>query len=283
MGVARLEKPDEPAKPMKVGGMNVARTVDDRKRAHWEMRCAVMIYPADAKFSDALPLLVAASAGTSRRDDLLIVLQRERKTAEWLALQAGFPPACFGELRKPKERHDKQPRHRRADRGGIFESDVVEHYLPSFLVKVRSNETRRALPPFARHAFRKYRGRLRQIAQRERRRSEMLSQLGGDLRTVIEYTSGVREDADATLGIAPAALSALVPSTEEIQRNNMLLEDLQAELDPFEYRVAELYMAGMIHQGDKSEIAKFLGVSRSRITVATARIEELLERLGYDG
>jgi hypothetical protein len=287
MGLAWLEtgrmSPRDPVQVEDRRRTNMARTVNDsrhRRRAYDEMRCAAHTYPADPRFRGFLPLLASVHTEAARRDDLLIVLQPERKTAERLALRAGLPPECLCAIRQPKKLRAGQAHDHRTD---IFESDVVEDYLPKFLVKVRSNELLMGIPTFALHAFNKYRDRLHQIARRERRRCEMVPQLSRDVRAVIEYTSGLGEDGHPTVGIAAAVWSAWVPAPEDVQRNKMLLEELQRKLNPFEYKVAELYMAGMIHQGDKGDIAKSLGVSSSRIAIATARIAKILKRLGYHG
>lgn len=58
-----------------------------------------------------------------------------------------------------------------------------------------------------------------------------------------------------------------------------VLGSLREELEPLDYQVAELHMAGLVHQGDNGEIAKLLKVSPARISAANARIRELLRRV----
>lgn len=244
---------------------------DPARRAR--MRRAVVTFPKEVAFADALCLLTAAMVVGLLRDDLLIVLQPERKAVERRAIRAGLPPECLGEHR-PLRQGVGSPSDRRT---GMFESDVVEVWLPEFLTRVRIEEQRQALPSFALHASDIYRDRLRQIARRERNRTKLLQEAGGDDRSRVEHAASNNEG-EPEVAVAPATMAAWVPSVEERLRANALLEALRAELDPLDYKVAELYMAGLSHRGDKGEIARHLGVSASRITIATDRIAEVMRR-----
>lgn len=232
------------------------------------MRRAVETSPEDDTFRHhALPLLTSARAVGAPQDALLIVLQREREAAERQAVRQGLSADWLGESGEGRRTR------------GSFEADVIEQYLPGFLQKV-SSEVSRERRSFALHAHDKYRDRLHQLARRERHRMKLLEQIRGDDRASVEYASG-SDEGDTATEVAPAAMSAWVPSPAEHLRASMMLEELREALDPVDFGVAELFMAGMSHQGDRGEIANLVGVSPARISVATARIREVLRRLGY--
>ena len=238
------------------------------------MRRAVDTAPAHFSFHDeALPLLTSATVVGARQDALLIVLQRERLAAEQRAVRQGLPSELVGWVGMNRRRTGTETR--------TFETDVIEDYLPRFLENVSREESHaRNFPPFALHALDKYRNRLNQITRRERHRSQILWQFRGDDRAKVEYASGP-DEGEITTVVASATMSAWVPSQEERLQADILLEELRNALDPLEFQVAELFMAGMIQQGDKGQIAKALGVSSSRISQASARIRQVLQRLGY--
>jgi len=252
----------------------MARNVSDSERS--AMRRAVDTYPKDTStwFSHARHLLAAAVEIGTPRDALLIVLQKEREVAEKLALLMGLPHMCLGECIPPQPEEAEQPLERRT---GNFESDVVRTYLPEFLDKATLEEQRKNLPSFALHARDTYRDRLHQITRRESHRSQLRRDVGSDDRCHVEYTIFTGEG-QPVVAAATAAMAAWVPSAAEHFQQQMVLESLREELDPLDYQVAELHMAGLIHQGDNGEIAKLLKVSPARISTARTRIRELLRR-----
>jgi len=240
---------------------------------HERMRRAVETFPREVEFDAARRLLASAMVLGAPRDDLLIALQPERETVERRAIRAGLPPSCLNECRFLKQHAPGQCEDRRT---GVFETDVVEIWLPEYLTKVQIEEQRWALPSFALHTSDIYRDRLRQMTRRERNRAKLLQAGGGDDRSRVECMA-TNPDGESGSAIAPAMMAAWVPSPEDVVRTNEMRKALHANLDPLDYRVAELMMAGMVHQGDRGDIAASLGVSPSRITTATARIAKVLE------
>jgi hypothetical protein len=76
-------------------------------------------------------------------------------------------------------------------------------------------------------------------------------------------------------------MTAWIPSPEDRLRERILRDALRAKLAPLDFQIADLFMQGLIHQGDKGEIAQLLGVAPARITAAIDHIRRVLHSLGF--